>query len=144
MGLSDAMNMPELVKSLRLHEGDRNLPYEDEGGILTIGVGHNLERPISKAAISQILQDDIAEAVSELNRAFKGWDSHDSARQNVLVELMFNLGANRLKGFVNFWAAMGRKDYDAAALELLDSRWAKQVKEGRANRLAGIIRTGEI
>ena len=41
------------------------------------------------------------------------------------------------------WAAIHRRDYNAAADEMLDSKWAEQVK-GRATRLSNIMRTGEL
>ena len=49
----------------------------------------------------------------------------------------------RLKLFKNMWSAIHRKDYERAADEMLDSRWAEQVK-GRATRLSDIMRTGEL
>jgi len=135
------VNQATLAASLKLHEGVRSLPYEDSVGILTIGVGHNLEKPISKAAIEQILQDDIAEAISEMDRMFAGWRNHSNNRQNVLVEMCFNLGAPRLKMFSSMWEALQFKDYPKAATEMLDSRWAKQVGN-RARTMAEAMRNG--
>jgi len=135
------VNQATLAASLKLHEGVRSLPYEDSVGILTIGVGHNLEKPISKAAIEQILQDDIAEAISEMDRMFAGWKNHNDTRQNVLVEMCFNLGGPRLKGFANMWQALQFKEYHKAATEMLNSRWAKQVGK-RAQTLAEAMRNG--
>ena len=57
--------------------------------------------------------------------------------------MSFNLGVPRLKRFMNMWAAIHRRDYNAAADEMLDSKWAEQVK-GRATRLSNIMRTGEL
>ncbi len=132
------MNIQALKASLTLHEGKSFLPYPDTEGVETIGVGHNLQRPISEAAVQQILSDDINTAVAELDRAFKGWRNHSEARQTVLVELMFAMGAPSLSKFVKFWAAMDRKDYTAAAAQLIDSKWATQVGDreiGLARRL---------
>jgi lysozyme len=41
------------------------------------------------------------------------------------------------------WAAIHKGDYGAAALEMLDSKWADQVK-GRALRLSNIMKTGTL
>lgn len=129
------MNIENIVASLIKHEGVKPLPYLDSEGILTIGVGHNLKVPLTKAAMNQILSDDIATAISELDKNFPGWRDHSSARQDVLVELMFNLGTSRLKGFKRMWAALAKRDYLEASAQMLDSKWATQVK-GRATTLA--------
>lgn len=113
----------------------------DSEGVPTIGVGHNLNVPLSPAAIALILEDDVRTAIHELDRAFPGWRDHSDARQDVLVELQFNLGANRLAGFKKFWEAMRLKHYEAAASELLASKWAAQVK-GRADTLADRLARG--
>src|SRR6185369_8902972 len=97
--------------------------------------------PMDDELIDLILDYDIRRSVKELDRAFKGWREHDDVRQNVLVELQFNMGAVVLGRFKQFWAAMQRKDYATAADELLDSAWAGQVGE-RAETLAERIRHG--
>jgi lysozyme len=135
------VNLDTLRISLTAHEGKRNLPYEDSENTLTIGIGHNLERPISDHAISIILEDDITEAITELDRHAKGWRNHNDARQNVLIEMQFNLGAERLAGFKLMWAALAIKDYKEAAKQMRDSKWARQVK-ARAETLAIIMETG--
>lgn len=140
------MNKQKLIESLTKHEGLRTLPYEDSVGVLTIGVGHNLEdRPLTNRAVQTILEDDIAEAVYELNRIKSYLDFEKTlsdVRENVLVEMIFNLGAPRLSKFVKFWAAIKEADYDKAAIEMLDSKWARQVGQ-RAKTLAEQMRTGE-
>ena len=55
--------------------------------------------------------------------------------------MAFNLGVPRLCKFKNMWAAIHEKDFDTAAEEMLDSRWAEQVK-GRATELAEMMKTG--
>jgi len=130
--------MESLIASLELHEGVRDKPYKDSVGILTIGVGHNLERPISPAAIRQILMDDINDCTRELDRALPDWRSHDNVRQNVLVEMVFNLGMPRLLKFKNFMAHLSARNYKAAAGEMLNSTWATQVGK-RARTLAAMM-----
>ena len=136
------MNLDTLRASLIKHEGVRNLPYEDSVGELTIGIGHLMARPISRAAIDQILTDDINDCIRDMDRSCYGWRNHDSARQNVLLEMCFNLGVSRLLGFKRMWAALQRKDYAEAAAEMLSSKWAEQVK-GRAITLAEAMKYGK-
>jgi len=121
------MNRALLVDSLVEHEGWRNTAYKDPLGILTVGVGHNLERPISDAAVKQILSDDIDAHIEEMDRLFPSWADHSDARQNVLLEMCINMGGPRLKGFVRMWEALSANDYTKAAYEMLNSQWAVQV-----------------
>ena len=49
----------KITQQLKLHEGYKNTPYEDTEGHLTIGVGHNLSKPLSNAVVELILEEDI-------------------------------------------------------------------------------------
>ena len=120
------------------HEGDRPTPYIDSLGVQTIGIGHNLHKPLSRAAIMQIFKDDLADAKNDCLHAFPWFADLDEPRQWVLINMCFNLGLPRLQGFYKFLAAVERGDYDTAATEMLDSLWAKQVK-GRAKELAALM-----
>jgi lysozyme len=131
---------PELLASIKQHEGLRLTPYEDPMGILTVGYGHNLEQDITRADAEVMLISDIQKAIKELDRAFKGWKDHSETRQNVLIEMMFNMGATRLAGFRRFWFALSNKDYQTATQEMLDSKWASQVGQ-RARTLAARMET---
>jgi lysozyme len=134
------VNIPALVESLIAHEDERLKMYYCSANKPTIGVGHNLERPISQRASRVILDDDIADAIAEMDRAFPGWRSHSEVRQNVLVELCFNLGAPTLSNFLKFWAALRDRNYKRAAAELLNSKWRQQVGQ-RAVTLAARMET---
>ena len=138
------MNRSRLIGSLISHEGIRNLVYEDSVGILTIGCGHNVETmPLSTNAMEVILEDDINVFVAELDRNWSHWEKDLSdCRQNVLIEMVFNLGWSRFKGFKKLIQAIKDKDYDTASEEMLDSRWAEQVGR-RADNLAYQMKTNK-
>ena len=131
-----------LEQMLERHEGCRNVPYIDSVGVQTIGIGHNLHKPLSRAAIEQIFRDDIADAKNDCLHAFPFFADLTEARQCVLVNMCFNMGLARLKGFVKFLQAVELGDYETAATEMLDSLWAKQVKR-RALELSNLMRGGE-
>lgn len=120
------------------HEGMLATPYIDSVGVQTIGIGHNLHKPLSHAAILQIFKDDVADAKNDCLHAFPWFAELDEARQWVLINMCFNMGLTRLKGFYKFLNAMQAGDYDTAAVEMLDSLWSKQVK-GRARELAALM-----
>jgi len=137
---------PEAKERLRrmliVHEGLRLKPYRCPAGYLTIGVGRNLEaRGISREEAMVLLENDIAEAEAAARGFFPAFDRLEEPRQAVLVDMAFNLGAVRLGGFRRFRAALERGDFEQAAREMLDSKWAEQVGP-RARRLAEMMRRG--
>ncbi len=135
------MNRPALLESLKQHEGLSLKPYTCPAGKLTIGFGHNLDEGITLTQAYALLDDDIKTCERELDKNFPGWRGHDDARQNVLLEMQFNLGAPRFSKFFKMWAALDRRDYDEAAHQMLESKWAEQVGQ-RAQTLARQMREG--
>lgn len=145
------MNMALLTAELRRDEGLRLKPYRASVGILTIGVGRNLEEVgISEPEADVLLRNDIGRAMDELDRALPWWRELDEVRQRVMVNLAFNLGADstssdprkrKLLEFKNTLAAIQSGNYAAAGVSMLKSLWASQVGE-RAQRLARMMVSG--
>lgn len=136
-----------LVHDLMMDEGLRTFVYRDSTGNLTWGYGHkdNSVDPrltFTAAQCRAQLMIDVDQAEQELDVHCPWWDTLANIRQDVLVNMMFNLGWGKLGGFKRFLAAAQAHDYARAAEEMLDSLWAKQV-HGRAIRLAEQMRTGE-
>ena len=135
--------MSNLTEDLIRHEGYRTHLYEDTAGILTIGVGYNIEeKGLPDYIIKLLLNDSIEEAKSELGRVFEPWKGLSRVRQDVLVNMMFNLGAPRFLKFKKFIKAIKNNDFDTAADEMLASRWANQVGN-RAIELSERMRSDE-
>jgi lysozyme len=152
------------IEELIKHEGLKLQVYKDTLGIDTIGIGRNLEdRGISKEeldaldipTIDHIYEYGITEADAvylatndvqiveeELLQAHPCVDRLDSVRQLILMDMAFNMGVPRLCKFKKMWNAIHEEDYPTAAKEMLDSRWANQVK-GRATKLANAMHNGE-
>ena len=130
-----------LKETLIKHEALKLKPYKDSLGILTIGVGHNLERGISEAAAMFILDEDIADARREAQQ-FAWFYYLNDVRQNVVINMVFNIGITRFKGFKKMIAALDKGYFPLAANEMLDSKWASQVGS-RATELAKIMEIGE-
>lgn len=136
------MNRDELRSMLVLHEGLRLHPYKCTSGKTTIGVGRNLDdNGISNDEAMYLLERDIDRVEAELDSRFTWWRQMTPARQAVLADMAFNLGINRLLGFVNTLKFMRDGDYEAAADGMMDSLWARQVGN-RAIRLAKMMREG--
>jgi lysozyme len=134
------MDIEALKDQLILHEGLKLEPYECTAGKLTIGVGRNIEDiGITEDEARYLLDNDILRVCDELDRNLPWWRDLSDARQRVLVDMVFNLGISRFMQFQNTIAAIESGDYDKAADEMLDSRWADQVGN-RAKTLARMMR----
>jgi lysozyme len=147
------MNKAKLRDQLVHHEGLRLKPYYDTEGIKTIGVGRNMEanppddelgrrvgpEGISEQEAMKLLDNDIDKCARDVERNIQAYKKVSEPRQHVLLDMCFNLGINGLLKFQNMLAALDRGDYARAADEMLDSKWANQVK-GRSIRLANMMR----
>ena len=152
------------VSKLRLHEGLELRVYKDSLGIDTIGIGRNLEgRGISKAELDHmdfpsidavyehgiteadayyLASNDIAIVEDELARAKPCVYDLDAVRQLIVMDMAFNMGVPRLCKFKKMWNAIHENNFDAASIEMMDSRWARQVKS-RAKKLSDAMKSGE-
>ena len=136
------MTYKKLTEQLIRHEGLKLKPYKCTAGKLTIGVGRNLDDVgISKGEALHLLSQDIITAKDELVRVFPWTHELDEVRFQTLVNMVFNLGISRLAQFTKTMSLIHDGEYDAAATEMLDSRWAKQVGN-RAIELSEQMRTG--
>ena len=137
------MNKEKLKKQLIKHEGMALKPYQCTAGKLTIGVGRNLEaKGISEPEALEMLNNDINETFDRLRDAWPKIILLDDARANVLVNMAFNMGVTGLMKFSKMFNALALTDYEQAAKEMLDSKWAKQVGD-RAIELAEQMKTGQ-
>jgi len=157
-------NSENFVNKLIAHEGLRLQVYKDTLGIDTIGIGRNLEdRGITKEELDwmdipsmdavyeygiteadamYLAKNDVQIVEEELVRAHPCVEELDAVRQLVLMDMAFNMGVPRLRKFTKMWNAVHEKKFDIAAKEMLDSRWAIQVKS-RSTKLAHAMHHGE-
>lgn len=136
------MNWKDTAKQIEADEGIRFHAYRDTEGVITIGVGRNLESVgISEDEARYMFQNDLRRAHGECQRRIPIFPYLDDDRQGVLVNMMFNLGPSRLATFKKFLAALDKRDFTAARDEMLNSKWRDQVG-ARAERLAEIMARG--
>lgn len=136
--------MTDLERMILRHEGLRLKPYHCTSGKLTIGIGRNLDDVgITESEARRMLRDDITRVtVPLMHDPLWNFSELNAARQNVLVNMAFQLGKSGLDKFKKMRAAVNAEDWGEAARQMLDSRWAKQTPN-RANELAEIMRTGK-
>ncbi len=141
--------MTQVEKDLKRHEGcDLKAYWDDVGKVWTIGYGHTGREVVRGLVITQdkadaYLREDMMEAYEDAKFLMPNWDTHNVVRKGVLVNMAFNLGRDRLGKFKNTLAMIRNHDYASAAVGMLNSLWAKQVK-GRAKELAERMATGKI
>ena len=124
---------------LILNEGLQLKPYLDSVGKLTIGVGRNLtDKGISKDEAIFLLQNDIQQAERDVRKVFINFSDYNENVKLVLIDMMFNLGLPKFLTFKKFIKAIKENNFKRAAEEMMNSKWAKQVKE-RAKRDAAIL-----
>jgi lysozyme len=135
----------KLLEMLKRHEGVRSHVYLCSAGYETIGVGRNISKSgmgLSDDEVDYLLENDIARVIKELSSEYPWFNDLDDVRKDAMIDISFNLGATRLRGFKKALAAMEVANYTLAAKEFLDSKWSRDVK-GRAHELASMIETGE-
>lgn len=140
--MAGLMNRQLLLEQLQRHEGLRLKPYQDTVGKTTIGYGRNLDdRGISEDEAGFMLDNDIDQVVAELER-MPLFLSLNPVRQVVLANMAFNMGVPTLLEFRRMFGALAEQDWDRAAREMMDSKWARQVGS-RAEELSELMRRGE-
>ena len=141
--MENDMYLQPAIELIKKHEGLKLKPYKCSAGKLTIGYGRNLEdNGISQVEAEELLQNDVQRCYVGCVK-FSFWYKLNEARQVALLNMCYNLGISRLKGFKKMLAALEEGDYEKAAKEMLDSKWAFDVKT-RAKELAQIMKKGEL
>ncbi len=139
------MNRARVQTQLSIDEGVVYEVYLDSLGYPTFGIGHlilekdqedgiNIGTPVSKARVTEVFQADLDTAISECKVLYGMWCTFPDEVQEILVNMMFNLGRPRLSRFRNFKKAVDAHDWKQAAIDGRDSKWYRQVGN-RAERL---------
>jgi len=158
--------MSRLEEMIKRHEGIRLTPYHCSEGRLTIGIGHNIDSKglpddirdyldtygsITDDMAERLLTQDIADAEHACRILFIPFDVISENRHDACVDLVFNLGAGKIKkGFPSFLAAVNRMDWERAADELQYADGLKKDKlsgywvqvGNRAKEIVSMIREG--
>ena len=138
----DSHNRRRTQEILEREEGRRSKPYKDSKGILTIGVGWNLEEHgLPADVIDTLLRRSMDDAEQDARR-IPEFANLNGVRKGVLIRMVFQMGLGSVLGFENMRAALDAADYHRAADEMLDSQWYREDTPGRARRESEIMRKG--
>ena len=147
------MNVEKLREQLEIDEGVVHEIYLDHLGYPTFGIGHlvtesdpenglEVGTAISPDRCVEAFKSDIEIVLSDCNILYPDFEDLPEEAQQIIANMMFNLGRPRLSKFVGMKRGVDARDWDAAADEMVDSRWYKQVTN-RANRLVERMRNIE-
>ena len=140
------MNRESVFETLKVDEGVEYKIYKDHLGYDTFGVGHlvvesdpeygwEVGTEVSQERVWEAFEKDLDTAIDECEKLYESaWHDFPGEVQEVVVNMMFNMGRPRLSQFKKFNAALCEHDWATAAVEGRDSRWHKQVTN-RAERL---------
>ena len=140
------MSYEKTKDDIRKHEGWRDKVYKDSLGHRTIGIGHLCldhekwvdDKVYPRKVIEKTFEYDFNIALNDARKLIVEENIHPDAFA-CLINLCFNIGGPRASRFKKALSALEKQDYKVAAIEFLDSRWAKQVPN-RAHELAKIMR----
>ena len=144
------MDLEKLEAELEYDEGVKHEIYLDHLGLPTFGIGHlvreedpehgwDVGTAVSEERVSEAFQHDIGITLDDCGKIYPNFYDLNEEVQLIVANMCFNLGYPRLSGFKNMKAAVDAKDWNRAADEMLDSKWAKQVPN-RAERLVTRMR----
>lgn len=146
--------MKSVVALLAFEEGWRPKPYLCSEGYPTVGFGFKIgpkgadislyQFSLPFAAATAWMDSLIYRCEKELSAhelIAPAWTACDGPRRDVLMSMAYQMGVGGLSAFRNTLSALVAGDWDRAACEMLDSRWARQTPE-RAARHAEQIRSG--
>ena len=134
-----------LTKSLKTDEGFRDHIYLDKYGKPTGGWGHYFKvgSLLPLAICEMLFMQDLLEAIENYYRIPENLTQHfNRARQKVIIQMLFNLGYNGVMGFKKMWKYAEVGAFAGVAMEMLDSKWAREDVGSRADELAEIMRDG--
>jgi len=142
--------MKDIKERIKEHEGYRSKVYLDSLGKRTVGFGHLCvedfwedDKEYDKELLENIFEKDFQNAFEQVENICNDYDLDITpTATEVLIEMVFQLGATGVKKFRRMLEALQDQDYETASLEMLDSRWAEQTP-ARAEELSLIMKDAE-
>ena len=140
-------DLDKVKERIKTHEGFVNYVYKDTLGKRTVGYGllctddENWEdgKCYDNSYLNDDFEIDFMEATKQAEELIGNLVLENKANE-IILEMVFQLGKTGVSKFKKMWEALSGQDYNKAADEMLDSKWAKQTKN-RAESLAKIMRS---
>ncbi|MDD2896909.1 MAG: glycoside hydrolase family protein [Aliarcobacter sp.] len=124
------MDLNKLKQSVKKSENVKLKVYLCPKQKHTIGWGRNLDdRGITMIEADTMLERDLLDIKLELEDKIKFFHNLDDIRQNVLIEMAYNMGVSHLLEFKNTLKFMEKSDFINASEEMLNSKWHRDFLE---------------
>ena len=144
------MDIDKLREEIEYDEGSVGKIYLDHLGLPTFGIGHlvlesdpehgwEVGTLVTKDRCNEAFDSDIENVLSDCHRLYPDFDDLPEEVQRIIANMMFNMGRPRLSKFKGMKRGVDAKDWNAAADEMVDSKWYRQVTK-RADRLVERMR----
>jgi len=144
------MDIDKLREQLKIDEGVKYEIYLDHLGLPTFGIGHlvldsdaesgqGVGTPVSESRVNECFDKDVEVVLSECRILYSDFDDLPEEVQQIVANMMFNMGRPRLSKFKGMKRGVDARDWNAAADEMVDSAWYRQVTN-RADRLVERMR----
>jgi lysozyme len=144
------MNLEQFREQLEIDEGVKYEVYNDHLGYATFGVGHlvlesdpeygdPIGAPVSESRVIEAFEQDCENVLRDCDILYEDFEDLPEEAQQVIANMMFNMGRPRLSKFKGMKRGVDSRDWNAAADEMVDSAWYRQVTN-RADRLVARIR----
>ena len=148
------MNIDQLRKELEVDEGVKYEIYNDHLGYPTFGIGHlvidtdpeygeEVGTPVSEDRVAEAFDKDVEIVIDDCEKLYPDFDELPEEVQRIIANMMFNMGRPRLSKFKGMKRGVDNRDWNAAADEMVDSNWYRQVTK-RADRLVARMRAVQI
>ena len=144
------MNLEILRQEIEADEGVKYEIYLDHLGLPTFGIGHlvldsdaesgqGVGTPVSESRVNECFDKDVEVVLSECRILYPYFDDLPDEVQQIIANMMFNMGRPRLSKFKGMKRNVDARDWMGAATEMVDSQWYRQVTN-RADRLVTRMR----
>ena len=144
------MDIVKLREQLEIDEGVKYKVYKDHLGYLTFGIGHlitasdpengwSVGTDVDEYRVREAFEDDVQGVISDCEKLYVQWEHLPEEVKLIVANMMFNMGYTRLSKFKGMKRGVDARDWNAAADEMVDSRWYRQVTN-RADRLVERMR----
>ena len=144
------MDIDKLREEIEYDEGIVQKIYLDNLGFPTFGIGHLVRQTDpehglevgtegSKERCNAVFDEDVKTVIADCHKLYSDFDDLPEEVQRIIANMMFNMGRPRLSKFKGMKRGVDARDWNAAADEMVDSRWYRQVTK-RAQRLVDRMR----
>ena len=113
--------------------------------IIFVGIGHLVTEwddeygkpvgtEVSEDRVNELFDQDVQVTIDECKLLYNNFDELPEEAQQIIANMMFNMGRPRLSRFHKMKRAVDAGDWEEAGNQMKDSRWYDQVTT-RAERL---------